>query len=492
MRLNFGDKPAPDIAAGAIKTLAKASEAKYPEAVKELSTHVYVDDIGGSREDEARCKRITGEIDAILATGKFQVKAWHSNNKNIDQTDEEFTDFLGHKWNKTHDKISLKNNEIVADVRNLMKRDCLACVAQLWDPIGLVTPATIELRIDLQELWSAGYSWHEILPEQIQTKWRKNVQTLNQLLTHEFNRKLKPDTAVGLPEIHGFCDGGEKAYGSAIFLRWELADGSYHCTPLMLKAFVAPLKRKSIPRLELMGCLSLPTLYSTCKEALEFAEITSCKSVFWMDSQTVLTWIRTCSRKFKPFVSVRVAEIQQTLETQAFQYIKSDCNPADVLTKGTPPEELKSWMEGPPFLRLPEEEWPKFEENSKQNDEESSNEMKPNEVKATKPEKPTVCAAATKESADIRQPTENPIMEHLMKTCSTYTKARKTLAYVLKFMNNTRTRKSNKSPISPQELRESELQMLKWCQHRYRGQEANSNIIVVRTWKTRKHQITTK
>ena len=185
---------------------------------------------------------------------------------------------------------------------------------------------------------------------------------------------------------------------------------------------------------------------------------------FWMDSQTVLTWIRTCSRKFKPFVSVRVAEIQETLETQAFRYIRSDCNPADVLTKGTPPEELKSWMEGLPFLRLPEDEWPKFEENAKQNDEESSNEMKPNEVKASKPEKPAVCAAATKESADIRQPTENPIMEHLMKTCSTYTKARKTLAYVLRFINNTRTKKSNKSPISPQELRESELQMLKWCQ----------------------------
>ena len=51
-RLNFGDKPAPDIAAGAIITLAKASQDQYPEAAKELRTHVYVDDIGGSRENE--------------------------------------------------------------------------------------------------------------------------------------------------------------------------------------------------------------------------------------------------------------------------------------------------------------------------------------------------------------------------------------------------------------------------------------------------------
>ena len=116
-----------------------------------------------------------------------------------------------------------------------------------------------------------------------------------------------------------------------------------------------------------------------CKEPLEFAEITNCKSVFWVNSQTVLTWIKTSPRKFKPFVSVRVAEIivQETLDTQAFKYIRSASNPADILTRGAPPEQLKNWMEGsPPFLWRPEEEWPKFEENSKEDDKELSKEMK--------------------------------------------------------------------------------------------------------------------
>ena len=148
--------------------------------------------------------------------------------------------------------------------------------------MGLLTPTTIELRIDLQELWIAGYSWDEILPTESQRKWKENVEVLNQLLKSEFNRKLKPDNAVGLPEIHGFCDGGEKAYGSTLFLQWKLADGSYSCVPLIVKAFVAPLKKKSIPRLELMECLSLARLYSTCKEALQFTEISHCKKVFWI------------------------------------------------------------------------------------------------------------------------------------------------------------------------------------------------------------------
>ena len=110
-------------------------------------------------------------------------------------------------------------------------------------------------------------------------KWIRNIQILNQLLTYEFDRKLKPDNAVGLPEIHEFCDGGVKAYGAVVFLGWKLANSNYFCVPLMVKAFVAPLKKKSIPRLELMGCLTLSRLHSTCKEALEFAELSDAKTV---------------------------------------------------------------------------------------------------------------------------------------------------------------------------------------------------------------------
>ena len=73
-RLKFGDKPAPDIAAGAFNTLANASHYRFLEAAEELCKHVYVDDIGGSKENEERSKRITNEMDSILATGCFQVK----------------------------------------------------------------------------------------------------------------------------------------------------------------------------------------------------------------------------------------------------------------------------------------------------------------------------------------------------------------------------------------------------------------------------------
>ena len=53
---------------------------------------------------------------------------------------------------------------------------------------------------------------------------------------------------------------------------------------------------------------------------------------------------------------------------------------------------------------------------------------------------------------------------HLTRTCSTFSKVSKTLAYVLRFVNNTRKKTKNRDPISPKELTESELRLFKWCQ----------------------------
>ena len=331
-------------------------------------------------------------------------------------------------------------------------------------------PVTIKFRIDLQELWSSGYSWDEIPPASIQSKWIENVQTMNHLLAFEFDRKLKPSYVVGVLQVHGFYDSGEKTYGAVIFLRWELKNGSNKCVPVLIKSFVAPLKKKTIPRLKLMGCLTLARMYDTCRTSLQFANIRDCKRIFWVNSSIALSWIRTPPRQFKPFLSARVAEIQETVELDDFRYIRSKSNPADILTRGTEPSRLTDWLEGTSFLHLPETEWPKFQiEDQSIHGEEAEIVMETKtsetntlvkheaaiaEVNAIKHEAATAEINAKLERVKSE---DNPILQSL-KTCSTFPR---TLAYVHRFVQNARERNTRTGPITAQELKESENQLFK-------------------------------
>ena len=121
-------------------------------------------------------------------------------------------------------------------------------------------------------------------------------------------------------------------------------------------------------------------MYVTCCDALGFAKFKEFEKVFWVDSKIFLSWIRTPPREFRPFISVRVAEIQESVGVEDFCYARSKSKSADALTRGIAPDQLKDWMSGPSFLQLPESDWPKFENESL----EPPKEVTKKEMKSTK------------------------------------------------------------------------------------------------------------
>ena len=91
----------------------------------------------------------------------------------------------------------------------------------MCEPIGLTASVTLKY---LQELWSTGYGWDDILLEATQQKWKESEAAINQLPTFKFDQKLKPAGAIDLPQVHDFADRGELGYGAANFFRWKLRD----------------------------------------------------------------------------------------------------------------------------------------------------------------------------------------------------------------------------------------------------------------------------
>ena len=73
----------------------------------------------------------------------------------------------------------------------------------------------------------------------------------------------------------------------------------------------------------------------------------------------MLAWICSETRQFKPFVSVRVGEIQENSDPAQWRHVPGDQNVADDVSRENSVEGLAGrWQHGPDFLHLPESEWP--------------------------------------------------------------------------------------------------------------------------------------
>ena len=64
-------------------------------------------------------------------------------------------------------------------------------------------------------------------------------------------------------ELHGFSDTSEHAYAAVLYLRTISNDGKVVTRLVASTTGVAPTKKQSIPRLELLGALILTRLVNT-------------------------------------------------------------------------------------------------------------------------------------------------------------------------------------------------------------------------------------
>ena len=98
------------------------------------------------------------------------------------------------------------------------------------------------------------------------------------------------------------------------------------------------MKELSIPRLELQAAVLAARL---CKSIQSESRMPFKKVIFFTYSQIVLIWIRSQSRTLKPFVSVRVGEIQSKSDPCQWRHIPGEFNVAGDVSHGIEAESLE-------------------------------------------------------------------------------------------------------------------------------------------------------
>ena len=167
------------------------------------------------------------------------------------------------------------------------------------------------MKILLQRLWEFKLEWDDPVSQVIQDVWNQWKRKLPSLTTLPIPRCYQPrDFSVSSLQLHGFSDTSEEAYSGVVYLRLQSSDGKAHTTLVISETKVSPIKRLSIPRLELCGTHVPVKLLCHVRKVLD-EPITS---VFaWTNSTIVLSWLSDNPRRFKTYVGNRVSNILDQL-----------------------------------------------------------------------------------------------------------------------------------------------------------------------------------
>ena len=239
-------------------------------------------------------------------------------------------------------------------------------LATIFDPLGFGSPFVAKAKILLQELWSRGYDWDDVIHDEIASRIGSWYEQLKSLGNVKVARCLREAKELVANRVVTFVDASLQAYGTVVYLQCVYNDATTTSRLITSKCKVAPLKSMTVPRLELMGAVLGLRLTQRLAHVLGLPMQTV---TFYSDSMDVLWWIRGHGRSFRPFIANRIGEIQMVTEPSQWQHVATGENPANLCTRGATPEELMEnslWWHGPKWLLSKDKQsWPKMDLRSR-------------------------------------------------------------------------------------------------------------------------------
>lgn len=369
-RVVYGNASSPYLAVKCLFQLARENEIDYPSASNIIKRDFYMDDLLTGANTEMELLKLQIEISQILTSAGFELRKWLCNDKeilnkfevnnklklNVLQIGEnEQNKTLGVFWDANKDVIKYKTNNN-ASLYKLSKRIILSITCQIFDPLGLLGAYLLLPKLIMQDLWKLKLGWDQEVPLDIAKKWSEFAQEFSDIPSIEICRQVV-DPCYCKIELHGFSDASERAYGACVFVRCLTPLGKKTSNLLCAKSRISPIKKISIPRLELCGALLLANLVNKVITALN---ITFDETFLWTDSMITLAWIKGDPSRWKTFIANRVGEIQTLTEINNWYHVKSEHNPADLISRGVSLNTLKEsnlWWHGPSWFEEENSNW---------------------------------------------------------------------------------------------------------------------------------------
>ena len=292
-RLPFGIISSPFLLRATIKHhLEKENSATS----KNIKNDFYVDNLISGADNKKDAVRLYRDAKRLFEDVSMNLREWLTNSPKVinqikpkDQIEERVTKVLGLVWNTNADELSISTKKLEIQQPATTKREVLTTLASLYDPLGMLTPFTINMKIFIQNLWEKGLDWDDKLDDKDKETWKKMTQDIHKLSSIQIPRFI----GNGKSQLLCFCDSSNKAYAAAIYLR-VVGSGKVSVNLLLSKSRNAPKRKPTVPRLELMSSLiGVRNLRFVANEM----KLNDNEKILWTDSQYVLSWLKQKENK---------------------------------------------------------------------------------------------------------------------------------------------------------------------------------------------------
>ncbi|GFW10451.1 uncharacterized protein TNCV_892461 [Trichonephila clavipes] len=285
------------------------------DIVSKLRHSFYVDNCVTGVSDTQETGSFVNKVRKIMSNGCFNLRGWESNVK----------------------------KEFISK--------CEGDTKGIFDPLGILTAATLLPKMWLQETWKVKLACNSPLPLGLCNKFDKWFKEILLLQNLEIPRYCEMNSDS---DLHVFVVASKEAYATCIFVRTKLASGiKLHL--LRANARVAPTKSVSMSRLELLACVGT-RLANSIRNLLDIPDL---KITYWSDFMVALHLIKN-NGEWSTFVSNRIKEIAKISSPENWRHVPGRMNPADVLSRGCSPRHLleNKCFGGPEWLLGDAVTWP--------------------------------------------------------------------------------------------------------------------------------------
>ena len=472
----FGAASSPGCANFAFKKAADDGEAEFgAKAAQFVKQDFYVDDGLTSVKEPKAAIELIKSCQGLCAKAGLKLHKFVSNRKEVIQAippedrAKGFQDIdlrrdplpiertLGVVWCVELDCFQFR---IVVQDRPTTRRGVLSTVSSVYDPLGFVAPLTLVGKQMLQELCKGNTDWDDPIPDEMRPRWERWKEELHTIESLKIRRCYKPKQFGDLAsaEMHHFSDASQKGYGQCSYLRLKDREGRVHCSFVMGKARVTPLKPVTIPRLELTAAVVAVRVSHWLKRELHYPGVVE---HFWSDSQVVLGYIYNDARRFHVYVANRVQEVHEHTKPEQWHYVKTDVNPADAASRGLTARQLvheSRWLRGPEFLWEPVLSLPE-----------------PSRGPQTEPNDPEVKVSSLATRAEVVKP--NYFETVRLDVFSDWFKAKKAIAICLRLKSRLRKGtpeshdKTAYRKVNLEEIARAEVEIIRCLQHEHFQEE---------------------